>query len=263
MSQPNPAVPAPDAPPLVSVRNLSYRVGERQILRNISLDIRAGQIITLIGPNGAGKTTLVKLILGLLPSAGGTLQRRSPLRVGYMPQRLQVDASMPVSVSRFLRLPAHARHDQITSALAEVGAGHLLDARLHTLSGGEIQRVLLARALIQAPELLVLDEPVQGVDINGQAELYRLISSIRDRHGCGILMVSHDLHLVMSSTDEVLCLNQHICCHGHPEQVSNDPAYLELFGRQEAEALAIYTHHHNHHHDLDGEVIGGDRDDNG
>lgn len=263
MSQASSAFPAPDAPPLVCVRNISYRVGERQILRDISLDIHAGQIITLIGPNGAGKTTLVKLILGLLSPGGGTLQRHRPLRIGYMPQRLQVDASMPVSVARFLRLPAHARHDRITSALAEVGAGHLLDARLHTLSGGEIQRVLLARALIQEPELLVLDEPVQGVDINGQAELYRLISSIRDRHGCGILMVSHDLHLVMSSTDEVLCLNQHICCHGHPEQVSNDPAYLELFGRQEAEALAIYTHHHNHHHDLDGEVIAGDHDGDG
>lgn len=263
MSQPSPAVQEPDAPPLVSVRDLSYRAGERQILRDISLDIRAGQIITLIGPNGAGKTTLVKLILGLLPPGGGTLQRHSPLRIGYMPQRLQVDASMPVSVARFLRLPAHARHDRIIPALTEVGAEHLLDARLHTLSGGEIQRVLLARALIQEPELLVLDEPVQGVDINGQAELYRLISSIRQRHGCGILMVSHDLHLVMSATDEVLCLNQHICCHGHPEQVSNDPAYLELFGRSEAEALAIYTHHHNHHHDLDGEVISGDHDGDG
>ena len=265
MSQPslvNSTISA-DASPLVALHKLSYRVGDRQILRDISLDIRSDQIITLIGPNGAGKTTLVKLILGLLTPSGGSLHRRKPLRIGYMPQRLQVDASMPVSVSRFLRLAVHAQHDQIPSVMTEVGAHHLLKARLHTLSGGEMQRVLLARALIQNPELLVLDEPAQGVDINGQAELYQLISAIRERHGCGILMVSHDLHLVMSATDEVICLNQHICCHGHPEQVSNDPAYLELFGRQQAEALAIYTHNHNHHHDLDGEVIPGDHNSDG
>ena len=155
-------------------------------------------------------------------------------------------------------LAVHARPELIENALAEVKASQLLHSQIHALSGGELQRVLLARALIQDPELLVLDEPVQGVDITGQAELYALIADIRDRHECGVLMVSHDLHLVMSATDEVICLNQHVCCHGHPEQVSNDPAYLELFGKKQAEALAVYAHHHNHSHALDGEVLDND-----
>lgn len=243
------------ATPLVSARNLNYDIGARQILHHISLDILPRQILTLIGPNGAGKTTLVKLILGLLQPTGGTISRQQKLRVGYMPQRLHTDLSMPLSVDKFLSLAVHAQRNRIEAALEEVGAGRLRHNQLHSLSGGEMQRVLLARALIRDPELLVLDEPVQGVDVAGQVELYRLISRIRDEHQCGVLMVSHDLHLVMSSTDEVLCLNQHICCHGHPEQVSNDPAYLELFGKGEAEALAIYTHHHNHKHDLAGEIV--------
>jgi zinc transport system ATP-binding protein len=214
--------------------------------------------VTLIGPNGAGKTSLVKIVLGLVPPTSGEIERLEGIRIGYMPQRLQVDQSMPVSVSRFLSLGANARADRIDDALKEVGASVLKDSQLFALSGGELQRVLLARALIQEPQLLVLDEPAQGVDVNGQAELYRLIADIRDRHGCGILLVSHDLHLVMSATDEVICLNQHVCCHGHPEQVSNDPAYLELFGKKDAETLAVYTHHHNHSHDLAGDVVDAD-----
>jgi zinc transport system ATP-binding protein len=181
------------------------------------------------------------------------------LRIGYMPQRLQVENTMPISVERFLKLAAHADKGNINETLAEVGASALLQSRLQELSGGELQRVLLARALLQKPHLLVLDEPTQGVDLKGQAELYRLITQIRDRHQCGVLMVSHDLHLVMSATDEVICLNQHVCCHGHPLQVSNDPAYLELFGRKDAETMAIYTHYHTHHHGLAGEVIRDDK----
>ena len=240
---------------LLSARGLSYEVGGRQVLHNISLSIRERQVVTLIGPNGAGKTTLVKILLGLLPPSAGSVERRAGLRIGYMPQRLHVEPTMPITVRRFLLLAVHAERGRVDEVLAETGAAKLRDSQLHSLSGGELQRVLLARALIQDPRLLVLDEPAQGVDINGQAELYRLITSIRDRHDCGVLMVSHDLHLVMSATDEVLCLNQHICCHGHPEQVSNDPAYLELFGKKQAETLAIYTHRHNHRHDLGGEVV--------
>lgn len=242
-------------PPLVQASGVSCTLGSRQVLHNISLTLMPGQIITLIGPNGAGKTTLVKMLLGLLKPDTGTISRQAGLRVGYMPQKLHLAPTMPLSVKDFLSLAVHARIENREKALQEVGAAHLLQAQVHDLSGGELQRVLLARALIQDPQLLVLDEPVQGVDINGQAELYRLITRIRDAHGCGVLMVSHDLHLVMSATDEVLCLNQHICCHGHPEQVSNDPAYLELFGRRQAETLAVYHHHHNHKHDLAGEVI--------
>jgi len=243
---------------LLNARDISLQYNQRQVLQNISLTLNTRQIVTLIGPNGAGKTSLVKIVLGLVPPTSGEIERLEGIRIGYMPQRLQVDQSMPVSVSRFLSLGANARADRIDDALKEVGASVLKDSQLFALSGGELQRVLLARALIQEPQLLVLDEPAQGVDVNGQAELYRLIADIRDRHGCGILLVSHDLHLVMSATDEVICLNQHVCCHGHPEQVSNDPAYLELFGKKDAETLAVYTHHHNHSHDLAGDVVDAD-----
>lgn len=171
-----------------------------------------------------------------------------------MPQKLHVDATLPLSVLRFLRLVPGVRREQALAALREVGASHVLERPLQSISGGELQRVLLARALLRKPELLVLDEPVQGVDVAGQAELYRLIGKLRDRYGCGVLMVSHDLHLVMSATDQVVCLNRHVCCSGHPEQVSGDPAFVELFG-QDARSLAIYHHHHDHAHDLHGEVV--------
>jgi len=240
---------------LINASNISLQIEQRQILENISLQVAKEQIVTLIGPNGAGKTSLVKIVLGLLKPSSGTVTLKKGLRIGYMPQRLHIDPSMPVSVDRFLKLAVNANRSEINSVLKEVGAGALINSQLHSLSGGELQRVLLARALIQAPQLLVLDEPVQGVDVNGQAELYRLIESIRTRHKCGILLISHDLHLVMSATDEVICLNQHVCCHGHPEQVSNDPAYLELFGKKDAETLAVYTHHHNHSHDLGGDIV--------
>jgi zinc transport system ATP-binding protein len=240
---------------LINASNISLEIEQRQILNNISLQVAKEQIVTLIGPNGAGKTSLVKIVLGLVKPSSGTVTLRKNLRVGYMPQRLHIDPSMPVSVDRFLKLAVNVNRSEIGGVLKEVGASALLNSQLHSLSGGELQRVLLARALIQAPQLLVLDEPVQGVDVNGQAELYRLIENIRTRHKCGILLVSHDLHLVMSATDEVICLNQHVCCHGHPEQVSNDPAYLELFGKKDAETLAVYTHHHNHSHDLGGDIV--------
>lgn len=245
---------------LISARDISLQFDQRNVLNDISFSISERQIVTLIGPNGAGKTSLVKIVLGLLKPSAGSVDTRKGLRIGYMPQRLHIDQSMPVSVDRFLKLAVNANNNEIDSALNEVGATSLKDNQLYSLSGGELQRVLLARALIQDPDLLVLDEPAQGVDVNGQAELYRLISDIRDRHSCGILLVSHDLHLVMSATDEVICLNQHVCCHGHPEQVSNDPAYLEMFGKKDAEALAVYTHHHNHSHDLHGEIVDGDSD---
>ncbi len=246
---------------LLQASHISVTLDDREILHDISLQIARQQIVTLIGPNGAGKTTLVKVVLGLIQPDQGRIERRHDLRIGYMPQRIHIDPSMPISVEKFLHLAVRARRDRIASVLEEVKAAHLLDAQIHSLSGGELQRVLLARALIQDPELLVLDEPVQGVDISGQAELYALIASIRDSHHCGVLMVSHDLHLVMSATDEVICLNQHVCCHGLPEQVSQDPAYLELFGQKEAASLAVYTHHHNHSHDLSGDVVDHDHSD--
>jgi zinc transport system ATP-binding protein len=240
---------------LLHLHAVDYHAGNRHILSKVNLHLQQGQILTLIGPNGAGKTTLVKIALGLLTPTSGTVDRSKGLRIGYMPQKLQVESTLPLSVERFLQLAPRAAQADIAGALAEVGASHVRHSRLQALSGGEFQRVLLARALLGKPELLVLDEPTQGVDLKGQAELYSLITQLRDAHNCGVLMVSHDLHLVMSATDEVICLNQHVCCHGHPEQVSNDPAYLEMFGQAGARAMAVYTHHHYHEHTLAGDVV--------
>ncbi|MET1079469.1 MAG: zinc ABC transporter ATP-binding protein ZnuC [Pseudomonas sp.] len=239
---------------LIQLQGVGVRIAGQAVLQDVQLSVQPGQIVTLIGPNGAGKTTLVRAVLGLLKVDTGSVWRKPKLRVGYMPQKLHVDPTLPLSVLRFLRLVPSVDRTRALSALAEVGAAQVIDSPLQGISGGELQRVLLARALLREPELLVLDEPVQGVDVSGQAELYRLITRLRDRHGCGVLMVSHDLHLVMSTTDQVVCLNRHVCCSGHPEQVSGDPAFVELFG-QDAKALAVYHHRHDHEHDLHGQVL--------
>jgi len=228
---------------LVQVRNVGVQFQQLIVLKNISLDVRRGEIITLIGPNGAGKSTLVRIVLGLLLPQSGSIFQQSKLKIGYMPQKLNIDPVLPLTVARFLNLSGK-KPAIIEQVLEEVGAVTLLKRPLQNISGGEMQRVLLARALLRTPDLLVLDEPIQGVDVAGQYELYELIAKIRFQRGCGILMVSHDLHLVMAATDYVVCLNQHICCSGHPETVSQHPAYLELFGPRAARDLAIYTHHH-------------------
>ena len=239
---------------LIRLEQVAVTLSGQNVLDNIQLSVRPGEIVTLIGPNGAGKTTLVRAVLGLLKPDSGTVWRKPKLRIGYMPQKLHVDQTLPLSVLRFLRLVPGVDRAAAMTALEEVGAEKVIDSPLQGISGGEMQRVLLARALLREPELLVLDEPVQGVDVAGQAELYSLITRLRDRHRCGVLMVSHDLHLVMSTTDQVVCLNRHVCCSGHPEQVSHDPAFVELFGKN-AQSLAIYHHHHDHAHDLHGEVV--------
>lgn len=243
--------------PLVEARHLYVQDGQRTLLNDISLTIHAGEIVTLIGPNGAGKTTLVRALLGLLSIAAGEIQRAPHLRIGYVPQRITPNPTLPMSVSRFLRLTG-ATTAQIHQALTDTGVSDLLQQSLHTVSGGELQRVLLARALLRQPQWLVLDEPAQGVDISGQAELYRLIAQLRDRYQCGVLLVSHDLHLVMAATDTVICLNQHVCCHGHPEHVSQHPEYLQLFGKRIADDIAVYTHHHDHNHDVHGNIVQDD-----
>lgn len=240
---------------LVKADDISIQFGDRQVLQNVSLTVKQGQVLTLIGPNGAGKTTLVRIILGLVKPQSGRIEKPKNLRIGYMPQKLHVEATMPITVRRFLELARHKMGAPIDAILEEVQITHLMNHQLGSISGGEMQRVLLARALSQQPQLLVLDEPAQGVDVAGQAELYQLINDIRARHNCGVLMISHDLHLVMAKTDEVVCLNHHICCHGRPEQVSVDPSYLALFGKKEAKNLAVYTHNHNHHHDLTGDIV--------
>ncbi|UFQ97868.1 zinc ABC transporter ATP-binding protein ZnuC [Pseudomonas wenzhouensis] len=239
---------------LIRLDGVAVSFNGQAVLDDVQLSVQPGEIVTLIGPNGAGKTTLVRVVLGLLQPDSGNVRRAPRLRIGYMPQKLHVDATLPLSVLRFLRLVPGVDRQRALAALAEVGAEQVIDSPLQSISGGEMQRVLLARALLREPQLLVLDEPVQGVDVAGQAELYRLISRLRERHGCGVLMVSHDLHLVMSATDQVVCLNRHVCCSGHPEQVSGDPAFIELFG-QDAKSLAVYHHHHDHDHDLHGGVV--------
>ncbi len=240
-------------------KGLGVTIRGRQLLRHVDIEVSRGRILTVIGPNGAGKTTLVRLALGLIAPSTGTIKRASGLRIGYMPQNLSLPESMPLNVRRFLTL-SNNDSAALQRNVAETGVAKLLERPMQGLSGGETQRVLLARALMGSPDLLVLDEPVQGIDVNGQSELYRLIVRLRDERGCAVLMVSHDLHLVMAATDEVLCINQHVCCSGHPDAVSQHPAYLDLFGAIDAETLAVYTHHHDHQHNLHGEVVRGDEE---
>lgn len=245
----------PTDEPLIDARDVEVRFGDHAVLTGASVSVRAGEVVTLIGPNGAGKTSLVRALLGLVKPARGTVKRKAGLVVGYMPQRLSIDPALPITVKRFLALGAPHRTRDIDAALVEAGAGHVQDHPMQGISGGEMQRVLLARALLREPGLLVLDEPVQGVDVTGQAELYRLIDDIRKRRGVGVLMVSHDLHVVMAKTDHVVCLNRHVCCAGHPHAVSRDPEFVALFGEDIASTLAVYSHNHDHHHDLEGHVI--------
>ena len=240
---------------LITLEDVSVSFGQRRVLSDISLTLRPGKILTLLGPNGAGKSTLVRVVLGLVAPDTGTIARDGQLRIGYVPQKLHLDTTLPLTVGRFMRLRPGTRRDDILPALKRVQAGHLVDAPMQRLSGGETQRVLLARALLNAPQLLVLDEPTQGVDVNGQVALYDLIDRLRQELNCGVLMVSHDLHLVMAKTDEVLCLNHHICCSGTPEVVSMHPEFLSMFGPRGAEQLGIYRHQHNHRHDLQGRIV--------
>jgi zinc transport system ATP-binding protein len=241
--------------PLIRIRDVSFDHAGHMVLDRVSLTVEAGRIITIVGPNGAGKSTLVKIALGLLVPRSGQVERAAGLVVGYVPQRLDVEPTLPLSVRRFLSMAAPAADPaQMLAALEQVSAGHVLARQVSALSGGELQRVLLARALLRRPGLLVLDEPVGGVDMAGQAELYDLIAALARTGGCGILMVSHDLHVVMAATHEVVCLNRHVCCAGHPETVSRHPEYLALFGPRVAASLAVYTHVHDHAHLADGSV---------
>lgn len=233
---------------LVSAKDIYVSLDGKSILKNANIDINSGEVVTLIGPNGAGKSTLIKVILGLLKADSGKVTRRDLLRIGYMPQKLFVDSSLPLTVKRFLSL-AGKQSRSINDCLALTGTASLKNQYVQSLSGGELQRVLLARALFRDPQLLVLDEPVQGVDVSGQSALYKLINDIKIQTGCGILMVSHDLHLVMAATDRVVCLNQHICCEGSPDNISSHPEFLQLFGKTRDPNIAVYSHHHDHTHD--------------
>jgi zinc transport system ATP-binding protein len=231
---------------LISAKHLGFRAAGAVILRDVGFEVRAGEIVTLIGPNGSGKTTLLKALLGLMP-ATGKIVRKPSLRIGYVPQNFPRDMSLPMTVGRFARLFADG--DAVDAALARVGIAALRDRQIARLSGGELARVLLARAIAGRPELLILDEPLAGVDVAGEAALYHLIAEIRDEIGCGVVLVSHDLHVVMAQADRVVCLNGHVCCEGRAEQVVRDPAFAQLFGPRVAGELALYVHRHDHSHE--------------
>jgi zinc transport system ATP-binding protein len=238
---------------LISARNLMLARGGRTILADIDIDISPREIVTVIGPNGAGKTTLVRALLGLEPLDQGSIRRKPGLVIGYAPQRFDVDRAIPLTVSRFVALGRRGSPEELRGVLKDVGAGLLAERQLAELSGGELQRVVLARALVRSPDLLVLDEPVRGVDYAGEAELYTLIGRLRTERGFGVLLVSHDLHVVMAQSDRVICLNRHVCCSGVPQSVAQHPEYARLFGPQAARAFGLYHHHHDHSHDLAGE----------
>lgn len=236
--------------PLIAARGLSLTAGRLTILSNVSLAIAPREIVTLIGPNGSGKTTLLKALLGLT-RVNGEIVRRPGLRIGYVPQQFTPDPSLPMTVHGFLSL--FAGHEAGCAALGRVGIPDAHDRQIFTLSGGELARVLLARAIAGKPDLLVLDEPLSGVDVSGEAALYHLIAELRDELGCAILLVSHDLHVVMGKADRVVCLNHHICCEGDAHAVAQNPAFLELFGARGE--LALYPHHHDHAHTLCGDTV--------
>ena len=237
---------------LLELRDAGVRRGDHWLIRHIDIKVRAGEIVTLIGPNGGGKTTALRAALGIIALDEGRVWRKAGLRVGYVPQRLAIDPALPMTVRRFLRLGGQVA--AIGGALARAGVADCIDRPMRALSGGELQRVLIARALLNRPDLLVLDEPVQGVDFAGEADMYALIRAIRDETGCGVLMASHDLHFVMEGTDEVVCVNGHVCCQGPPQTVCDDPAYAALFGPAAVAAVAPYVHHHDHVHEVGGHV---------
>jgi len=246
---------------LIDLAGVGVRVGSRWLVKGVDLSIRRGEIVTLIGPNGSGKSTTAKVATGVLRPSAGTVTRRPGLVVGYVPQKLSVDWTLPLTVARLMTLTGRHAQADIAHALEAVGIAHLADAQVQELSGGEFQRALFARAMIRKPDLLVLDEPVQGVDFSGEVALYDLVKTIRDTTRAGILMISHDLHVVMADTDTVLCLNGHVCCRGTPDSVARSDEYRKLFGARAAGTLAIYRHSHDHEHGPDGAVHAHDHHD--
>jgi zinc transport system ATP-binding protein len=234
---------------LITAGNVTVIRQGKQILKDVSVTVGAHDFITIIGPNGAGKSMLLKCLMGLYKPEEGSIVRKNGLRIGYVPQRLMADHTMPITVRRFLSLRKKADAASLQKAAHETGIGDILGRQLSVLSGGELQRVLLARSLLDNPELLVLDEPAQNLDISGQISFYKLLERIYNERKLSILMVSHDLHMVMASTKQVVCLFHHICCSGEPHVVTQDPEFISLFGRDMANMMSVYQHSHNHKHD--------------
>lgn len=233
---------------LISARNITAHLSGKEVLAGVNLGIEPGEIVTIVGPNGSGKTSLLKVLIGAIKPTTGQVERHPDLRLGYVPQRLHVEAMLPMTVSRFLSLPQKKSAHDITDALKMAGVPDIEQQQIMGLSGGQFQRILLARAMLDRPNLLLLDEATQGLDQVGIADFYRHIERIRQETNCAVLMVSHDLNIVMRQTDRVICLNKHICCQGEPDHVSASSEYHELFGTGE-EHLALYHHHQNHSDD--------------
>ena len=234
---------------LVEMSGLSIRLGGVTVLRAVDFFIDPGEIVTIVGPNGSGKSTLLRAIIGALRPDSGMVTRAAGLRIGYVPQKLHIDPTLPLTVRRFLDMPVRVDEAAARTALEEAGAGALAGRQMARLSGGQFQRVLLARALLSKPDLLILDEATQGLDQPGSAAFYRKVAEVRDKLGCAVLMVSHELHVVMAASDRVICLNGHVCCEGKPEHVASAPEYRALFGTGTQGALALYRHEHSHTHD--------------
>ena len=238
---------------LLKVENVGISVNGKSLVRGVSLEVKKGEIVTLIGPNGSGKSTTAKIALGIYKKIEGKVKTYTD-KIGYVPQKISIDWTLPIRVLDFMNLTEELTQDQINSALNMTGVEHLKNKSLSNLSGGEFQRVLIARAISKQPELLVLDEPVQGVDFKGEIALYKLIKEISEKMKCGILLISHDLHVVMSATDFVVCLNGHVCCSGTPHVVVQDNKYKELFGERASNILSLYEHKHDHTHSQDGKI---------
>ncbi len=234
---------------LVDVEGLSVRYGARTVLSHVSLGVAKGEIVTIVGPNGSGKTSLLRAIIGAVKPAQGKVSRGADVKIGYVPQKLHIDETLPMTVTRFLNLPHSVAPQDIEAALTQAGVPNLSKSQLSQLSGGQFQRVLLARALIGNPDLLLLDEATQGLDQRGSASFYQQIEAVRQETGCAVLMISHELHVVMSASDRVICLNGHVCCEGTPAVVASAPEYRALFGTGTGGALALYQHDHDHNHD--------------